>query len=45
VKKTLTGLTDVIELAARKSYHRLIRRNDLNSVGSTDDATPDDPIK
>jgi hypothetical protein len=28
-----------------KSYHWLIRRNGLNSVGSTGDTAPDDPTK
>ena len=44
-KKVFTGSTDVTEPAAKKSYHRLIRRNGLNSVGSTGDSTPDDPTK
>jgi len=45
VKKVFTGLTDVTEPAAGKSYHWLIRCSDLNSIGSTGDTAPDDPTK
>jgi hypothetical protein len=45
VKTVFTGLTDVTEPAVGKSYHRLIRCSDLNSVGSTDDTAPYDPTK
>ena len=44
-KKVFTGSTDVTEPAAKKSYHRLIRRNGLNNIGSTGDSAPDDPTK
>jgi hypothetical protein len=45
VKKVFTSSTDIIEPAAKKSYHRLIRCSGLNSVSSTDVAAPDDPTK
>ena len=44
-KKVFTSSTDVTEPAAKKSYHRLIRRNGLNNIGSTGDSAPDDPTK
>jgi len=39
------GSTDDQSRQQRKGEHRFIRRSGLNVVGSTGDATPDDPTK